>query len=785
MNGKGKLIALFIAFFCLVLPMSHAVWTFEPLYSNVINVTVANWSYVNGNFNYPAKTALVSLNKTGDPTLIKIDGYSNSLQNLGSIQFAILQQKGNVTEILLNGVTNESLPWAIASIFYNPVTSNVCSAQAPLVITTCSWQAFPSLPFSFDGQSFTLIGFYSNSTASKTSITPFYSNTILANFSLSLNASFVASDGMLVVLANRSLVSRSFNLSWRPTYFINYTVNASAGRYKLASHGLLGSTVSNAPISSSHSNTIFIGATDGIGFEAWLATVGNQIYSEGMGKFTTLLYSDIYNATLTTHSGLSPSTQTQTLNISVSANIPTQYMILPAFTTNVILSSRETNPTVSNQIAQPSDFSNWIPIRNIVWQYNFSTYAFPSSPKPSGLLSFNVPASFLIINTTHYYTMGQYCGSVYMEGYLGTVDVGAVPFYILNCTTNGAQPARFLLQNTTVNDETYNAVNVYYNYPPLFLSSGFSNSIVLDNWQFEYGSYFTFNGMIGGLSPFVIQTSLPIASNSFINETMSLAVGDAFFSYSFGTRAPFDYPYQQIRSNAGLIPNINMTNNTYLEAFNVPESITGSDIAPDVVFVTRYLAGIFCQSCGADGVAVTGIMNQSFFTKQIQATTATGLVTFNIRLNDNTAAARYTWTNIYKTGGIQTSINSSCNPFCPGLTNPITPLNTSGGQNSTSRNYSKPTTTINFNSNSITMTYLGGNSLLPIPTYLVYIIAIIFVIIGAALFAVPQIGHFPFILILIGVWFAGLTNYTVLIIALIATIIFVVEEFVDRKAKTH
>jgi hypothetical protein len=76
---------------------------------------------------------------------------------------------------------------------------------------------------------------------------------------------------------------------------------------------------------------------------------------------------------------------------------------------------------------------------------------------------------------------------------------------------------------------------------------------------------------------------------------------------------------------------------------------------------------------------------------------------------------------------------------------------------------------------------LGGIAGIEIPEYLLYIFAVIFVIFGAITLNDTKDSVYGLGLILIAIWFIGLTNYIILAFALIISAIFLIYEVTSHR----
>jgi hypothetical protein len=144
--------------------------------------------------------------------------------------------------------------------------------------------------------------------------------------------------------------------------------------------------------------------------------------------------------------------------------------------------------------------------------------------------------------------------------------------------------------------------------------------------------------------------------------------------------------------------------------------------------------------------------------------------------NGITANASYLYTTRYTILGVTLSPTASSS----GFTIPPTNVSSTIPQTANGINVSG-SSTINFNSNSVaTITLTPG---VTFPKYGILIIAIIVILMGAGMLGFHQGGHMPFAIMILGMWIAGIFAYPILGVALILTIVFVIEEFVHHKDK--
>jgi hypothetical protein len=778
-------LVLSVMAFLPIAPASTA-WSMLPTYLNGENVIVNNWNYTNGRFQTRSGFVVTTLHDVGSFSSLKILGYSGSSNTpAGTVPWFPIQQSGNTLVVMLMNVTNESIPWNLATVFYNPLR--------PVNTNTGLDTNFTRIPYR--GQNFTILNYlyqYLNYTSPFSTSNTFY---VRFNFTPQSSNPSQLGFGDFVLLANRSLASRQFASYWYPNALRTFLLSDVIGQnaYALSALGLFGGQVSNTPVYSPNANTVFLGKTDGTGFEefmsinaqGFLTLSGREVYSEGMGVNSTTLF----NSTPAANAGIglnpngcirqlyigcppaSTNYNSSQFYVNVS-NTPTSYMVLPSFSTNYTLDTPFTNPNASINATYGEIYPFQIYVDNVSWTYQYLTASWPGNLGHTTAINFGSGVDYLKFTTTHWNESGPTCNNVEFVAYNATTNTnyGVIPFYVLNCSVY-SPTATYLLYNTTPLVNGYTSFYMYYGSFDNAQDPSLSNSVVLNDWQLADGKSWT----IYPTKPVLVTSSGPIINGGWINVSNPSAF--RFIQHiSFGKdELPItSYFIQALQEDCHLINNCaqelqDKFNTQWLFRFNSTEQD-----AISVFSVGQLRIG----ALGGDYYFNISNTTNSFQFPLTTCFSPCSILDENITANMvyPTVADLLTTTNYHQFPPSQTPLNQSI-----GLPKtPVNPLNVTG-TNSSSRNYSLHTSTINFNSNTIALTTLAPG--VQLPTYLVYILAIIIVIIGASLFAIPDIGHFPIVIVLIGLWFSAFTNINIAVIAIIATSIFVLEEFIDRRRK--
>lgn len=779
----------------MLLSLAPKAWSWNDagsgVYLNAKNLTVNNWNYT-ATYGPTLFTAgktgyvLVNISLKGNPTSISIQGYGKSKNDIGGVPYTFVSIQNNATILLIPNVTSSGQVWSFATIFYNPISTQLLnnSPLAPKTVSLCSTflstkvvngEILLFCALSYNAIKLTTIGFLNGS------FTPSYSNSSFATF----HTNYTGSSGF-VVLANRSLVSTGFNISWYPDanpYSIRaYDISNTYTGYKLTSINnipfLSSSVVSNAPLNSQNANFIFNSLVpyDNKGFEGYFNTQSNQIISEGMivDEGATSVgrpIGTLYNSTISNGIAFDGTNKGLQFSLSVRNYSPTSFIVMPAFSRNYTLTSVAVNPTpiaqdnsgcgsIFNLAGWYCNFLYRIPI-SVNWSYNFTTYAYPHNLSIAHKIVFrNGSVPYLLLNVTNYLQFGSNCQYVYFRAYnsLTDTDYGAIPFTVLNCTPTSGK-ATFILANTTNESYTYSSFFMYYG-SALNNTPDFSNSIVASNWKFEVNSN-SFNVITSGIGvlPYIEQLSAPLNLYSHINTSYG-NFAQALLAYN-GHIASYD--------------TINVVNNT-------------KTLYPETKFI--FFGGAsYGNTIGANVAFFSGsstfFINHTNLTKYANNSASvffgehtSPVNVYTALANGITANAEYPYTTQYTIGVIQerslTNLSSGNRPNTPAGA-PNIP------NSSDTLNYTH-TTTINFNSLS-TLVYVYPA--LGVPKYDLIVLALICLILGAITFEATKSGHISFIFILIAIWILGIWQIPLLILGMILTVVFILFEFIDKGGLLH
>lgn len=765
MNKSTALIAP--AVLLALMLVSTAAWTWLPYY-NAVNLTVSSWMYNMGTFNAPATYALVHLSNA-TLSFLAIRGYVGT-QPVGSVPYWIINQNGGNVVLLLYNLTNESIRWKSATVFYNrkPSAAGVNATAGSIYSYQCGnytgLECNGAMSGTYNGQTITMV--VSNLTTVPLAFTKFvYDNGIDTNVNFTLNQYVSPS---FVFLSNRSLASRTFT-----NYFVSSDVNllemtAASSLYNLITIGYTGTgTVSSAGSPSSNANTIFLGKTDGTGFEEFYSTAYNSMVGEGMGV-TQGFGADLYNSVVSNVGvrAFIPLNDFKYWNFSIAGNTPTSYFIMPAFT-----SATSNSPPIQNTSSAPPTgctganyfcYAYKIQVNNINFDYNYSSNAtgnaLNTKPIWFNFTGANVP--FLQLSIPHHSEMGAGCSSIYADAYNNVTKTSEpVLYYLENCSSNGSKPVVLILQNKSTNSFPYNSIGIYYG-SGVFGGIGSSNAMVKNLWNFASGNSVK---IITGAA-YIMNTSAPLSSSAFINGFRVNVAGNpalGYYTNFYSTGRHYylqsielGYPAGNAIDWTGLLP-------------------TGFLVTENGSLITKRLA-VIANSCGANMQNTTNTVVSNTYD-------CIGIAHWNY-------SDPYANANFYKLASPYVcGLNGACGiSIAPGLTNstvpPPPPTNATSTipQTSNGINYTD-TTTINITSNAIASVTLGDTGIqIPLP----FIIVLQIIIVLLALSAYEVGGHVPSIVMLLVSWIIGVFAVQLLAIAVMASLLMIVEHYIlDKERK--
>ena len=561
-------------------------WCSIPYYYHWFNVTINNWNYTSVNaIGQPSQWALMTFNSSrfysGQVSLtpdeqINIQGYTQSYQDIGYIPFIWLKGSGNNVSIEVSRYNVSGQAWNSITIFFSPTTSSVLGKG--LVLSNISCENNGSCQPLFRNQLFVLYTSQSNSLKCNSLGYCVFANGKTTQLPPNISVSNIArvnftSTNPFVVLTNRSMETRYFNITYNTGDLNQYVINSTGLRYKVYSIGSFnraGAFVSSPEQFSGNANNLF-GTS---GYEGWFNTQGNYIITESMSTKGCGfgIIQCIYNSSdnVPTQSTIIPVT-TGYFQLAVDTSVPTTYYIIPAFTTNYTIANNAfayNNPTPivnctsgcnSTLEGWYYDFQNRTLIYGINWTYNFTTYAYFGSIGKSHNIVFGAGnVSYLMLNISSYANFGNDCSDMYLRAYVNgsdrftpepqNEDFGAIPFYVINCSSVGSNPrAYILLQNTTDEGYTYNSFYIYSGSISNFTNHGtFSDYGIYKNWIISkaeqngnYTIYDTSN------SPYLINLNLPLNSNSFVYVMPNgvYGIGNDGHAYAYGLDGTVAHDY--------------------------------------------------------------------------------------------------------------------------------------------------------------------------------------------------------------------------------------------------
>jgi hypothetical protein len=558
-----------------------------------------------------------------------------------------------------------------------------------------------------------------------------------------------------------------FNETWYPSTSETLNLSSTTNGLRLNSLGLgqtfLTNTTSSLPLDN-NANVVFGGNTDGKGFESWFYAVSNQIASQGMGNCATCLIPNIYNVTTTRLRAVNYNQQNLFFNLNILSNSPsTFYYILPAFTSNYVASKTYFNANAANAVNNQNIWQYALPITNIIFNFSYKSYATGNSMITTPVY-FNYSGyqsvPYLVMNITHFVEMGNSCYNMYLNEnyYNSTINTGfGVPFYILNCSSN-SRYAQILVANTAFNGNPYNSLWVYYG-GAVNYNINPSNNIIYNQWKFASGTDITANDM--DTFPFVIHLSQPLNLLSYIQTCWQSTTYGCIFHTNYSTTLSKDiiHFYGDGSSPAFTLNSIAESSQLFFADFNS----TGDNnfVAPLLRYYLTYRAD-------------TGLaLNQTQMANQGEGAGGTVSYIETVMKASGNASYEHLYTTIYHQGsplGITT--------FTQNITLPFTNTTTTIPPTSNGITYNA-TTTINIANVLIPQTIIGDTQI-SLPTALIMFIQIIMMILAfVAIYS--EEGFLTGVIFILIMWFVGFFSYELLTIAVIGTIMLVVEHYIVQK----
>lgn len=781
--GKILILLVFVSVF---IPYSKAFSWNDPgtnAYQNAYIVYVNNWNYSS---KYGSNTfkgdltnyVLLNLTITGDPTKIRIVGYTRSNQSIGYIPYWLISQTNNSAVLLIQNFSPSQLgftSWNSIVVFFNPKTNVITGRADNSILANYQDISVRMINYSYLDIDSTLFR--------SLRINPPYSNKTYATINFSLS-----DPNGVVILANHSLVSDPGNISYFPDNLHGYQItNTLSTRYILKSFGtFLTSVVSGPPLESHNAQYLFNHTVpfDNIGYEGYFNPIANQIISEGLivnESATSLsrVYGSIFNSTTVKGAGLDANYQSFDYGINLSTSQPTSVLILPAFTRSFTNSTKLTNPnaTVNTTCANAPqgwycDFLQRIPI-SVNWQYNFTSYATYGTPNVPITQTFN-NVGYLKLTIKAPIQFGPYCQYVYFNSYNNVTGSGtsggAIPFTVLSCNPYNST-ASFILLNRTNQSNTYNSFSLYYD-SRFNDTPDFSNVLVRNQWNFNNSA--TYNGFLNISAsdiPYVVQLNQPLSFSS--NIQVGYSGPNNFYSAFNGIQSIYD----GCSNNPGHGSNLGGCDGDVPDYTNYPETTflfanslqSNSPGNPLEQVYTRNLDMYAYFIPGIDYTFLGNTINGFQFSHGSFAPTINHVYVGKL---GNIANGYNLWSQNYTLYPSQTkpynlinNCTSNCrnnNPFTTTIPKTPTRLNLTN------------TTTINFANLSAPVILFGSQTF---PKYYFLIIALIVILSGGLLLGNQSHKQVPFILMIIGLWISGLWQIEMLILAFIITMFYIVHEY--------
>lgn len=825
--SKMYLMLMFAGMILLALAGFANAWAPIPNYQYGINITNVTWQYsitsAGKVVNIPAAWLLVRLyNITNtNPYDIVVLGYAQNKQYIGKIPGFITTENGTAITLVLNstaGNGTSAAPWYTATIWYNPQTpDNPLNASTPGAIQQCGDAAagiLASCGYSYGNISFVppvgiiLRSLYSDGQTAQArfinltlGITPRNSNSPNAYISTLMNVSAI------VIVANRSINSTQFSLTFNPDGSHTLKLNNSNSNYKLSTLGGVFKKPYVTGISeySNTANELYNGIYpfDGTGSEFMLSVLN---YNAFAGGNTIGNKAAIYNSTNTIgrYQNLYAAGGAGYINLSVNNIVGNAviFTLLPAFTLNYTTSNAFFNPYAANSlnfdcmntvlgIQQACSFNYQTLIRGINWTYNYTTYALPA-PYNGIPWTVNIRAGYMILKLPPAPFFGSTCNRIYLA--LNSSDnYDTIPFFIQNFT-NGCT---LIVRNTSVNGyHDFDQFRVYSAINPVPFAS---NIVVYNQWKLGSGSSFT---VPAANAPFVITLSSTLNPSSqiytldpsreckfsinnngiynltFVNSGYYCALGSApsgtigdfnglkptqFLFTPTITTDNWPFPYNSINGDLFdfIAPNLlGQYQSAYLHA-SIDNAWTLSNT------ITTLNSGLY--EAGApvnmtfNMVAQTALVIKPYTTNYIISITC---------------AMQNTYILYNSTLGWICSLNNSASGGIPNIS--PQPPHLSG--NESGINYSNQHKDIlNISVGSLAMITLAPG--VQFSAVLMLVFGIIAILIGVSMFGLHIAGHYPFVVMLVGLWLMSIWVFPIAYVAAIASIMFAIAEFTIHRQK--
>jgi hypothetical protein len=760
---------------------SVAAWSWVNNYRNDYNITVANWTY---NAAYGSNTftsfdrtgyVLVNLTNLGDPSAIQVNGYSNSLTNLGRIPYYYVNRYANTTLLLLRNVTNicttpiHCSAWSKATVFYRPVNPSLAALNSTLLNPNC----LNNICFkAYNGISFILIGNASLYTNLNT--TPPYSNRSVARLNFTpTQPTFINKFIDLIVLTNNSLSTRNFFVNETRDVIGKFGVSGFSGRYKFQSFGVGGGLVTSPDLKSRNANLVFNSVNGFEGRFSWLSST-NAIVTEQTGTNVgsgCLFNCGIFNSSSTNTLGYYPSLKFPFLDIAIDTNVPTQFIIMPAFTTNYLTSNSNNPNAFSNNCGSVTiwnngtycDFQYKTVVNNINWTVAFKTKtcasggcASPFVISGNVITANNVP--FLELTVPHSSAfIGPDCLNVQM-GMTKPLSIlnDTIPFYLefVNKTF-----CKYILQNRTLTGFAYNSLYVFVD---SVNATDYTNTLLQNKFIIASGTTFSVpiaaaDGSFGSPSnmPALITMPTPFTPNSFIRTDGAPNIN--FFHFGLFDYLSKDTPPASPGTINVLNPSLIDDNKILLY------SDTGPTGFPRVAFYMTDMSGIQSRgtvtySNNSNSVAFFGGSDFNPYPTKIISNSINQIVVVR-----HIATGNYNASWLLQNSKQTLITNNSGTPL----------LKVNG------------TTTIIFNPATAVLTTIATG--VSIPSYIFAVLGLLLMIFGATMFSNHNMGDFPVMMMIAGIWLSGVWNFGLVIVALIFTILFILYEYTKHRkhSDTH
>ena len=732
-------------------------------YGNAINLNVTNWNYTQGSLLNTHSDGFVLLTlASGSFSGLKIIGYSATGAPLGTVPFCGINQNGLTISLLVSNLTNTSAAWSSARVFYDPTTTNNNNTGFVHCLVTVGGYPYPTFSVDSDIIRTLPLATFGNSPA------------VSFNFTLARYPNFV-------LIGSPQLNTESFNTTWNSEGYSQFTLGSQGGIFRLTSDGLLANYVTNSPVNSINANIVFAGLYNApYGFEAYYSTQKNRTTGEGLGELTGLAFS-IYNSvisypTTTPFSSVPPSLFTLT-----SGEEPFIFYALPSFTTQYTLGNVITNNAPYPSNSSIGQYAWYRPYYDVNWTYNVSTHAAPQVANTMANETFVFGANdvpYLMVNVTHDSQLGSTCNTAQFTTYNFTTmnTMGTIPFAIVGYTPSICS---FILANMTSESNVYNSFNLLYgNIYNNTNGASPQNAMVLSNWEIAHGSTFEFPSNSLAVPAFVETLQNPL--NTVSNVVIHYQGGSG--NYGYINFSNFGYgEYLGVVTHAGFEANvIDKTGHEalqYVYTDNITVKNTSEHSALDnYVFgaISSYLT-VFTNT----GMSGSNLLANTTTNVYGGTYIARDQFNFSVHLTSNNATATYLFTQQYKTSPYAYPIPrpSAGNATVPHI--PIAPQ--TFGNTTSGLNYSNPNATVNINYSASKNTTLTSGVTVPTAAFLV--IGVIIMLLGVGMLGYGKMGHFPFVIMLLGLWITSAWKLQLVVVAIVATIVFVVFELTEIGGK--